>query len=146
MIRRHIHLKRKTNMSIDESILYKVDKTILETQVFGNRSEMFEYFSGFLDCFDESFKGIPVEKAIEKMYEKVCKSGLVNSDIEKPQHNKSKRGTKEQKTNTPNLVQETPINDTHQEIELGYIEKRGLTKEEQEIKDGISNFTGGFFK
>ena len=132
-------MKRKTNMSIDETVLYKVDKTILDTQVFRNRSEMFEYFSGFLNYFDKSFKNIPVEKAIEKMYKKTHQPGLVSSDAKKTHHKQQSVGSEEQKNNYAR-------SGTYQAREINNVEKTGLTKEEREIREGISNFTGGFFK
>jgi len=134
-------------MSIDENVLYEVDKAILDTQVFRNRSEMFEYFSGFLSYFDKSFKNIPVEKAIGKMYEKTHQSGLANPDAKKTHHKQRSASKEEQKSNSARSSMGKVLpNDTHRAREIDYIEKQHLTKEEQEIREGISNFTGGFFK
>jgi len=134
-------------MSIDENVLYKIDKAILDTQVFGNRSEMFEYFSGFLSYFDKSFKDIPVERTIEKMYEKIHQPGLVNSDAKKTHPKQRNVGNEQKKSNSARSSQgKTPLSDTYQAMEINDVEKQSLTKEEQEIREGISNFTGGFFK
>jgi len=139
-------LKRKTNMSIDENVLYNVDKIILDTRVFGNRSEMFEYFSGFLNYFDKSFKNISVEKAVEKMYKKIHGPGLISLDMKKTNNKQQNVGSEEQKNISSHSSQRrTRINDTFQEREVD-VEKQVLTREEQEIREGISNFTGGFFK
>ena len=134
---RVVHMKRKANMSIEEDILYKIDKKILDTQIFSNRSEMFEYFSYFLDYFDESFKSLPVEKTIEKMYEKIHGSNLASPTVEKIKLNQSEKCSENKKINNINISHKL-FCDTFPTEEMGV--------EELEIRSGISNFTGGFFK
>ena len=132
VIKGGIHLKRKTNMSIDENTLYKIDKAILDTQLFRNRSEMFEYFAGFLDYFDESFKNISIEKAIKKMYIKIHKQ--VSDDGNSLHKQRKKISLEHNRLRSHTVIAENAVED------------QTLTEEEKEIRKGISNFTGGFFK